>query len=250
MPELRVLIAAAGSGTRAGLAYPKTLHPVQGRPILVRLIELLREYDPVPAVVVSPSGRHEIEQCLEHHGLTAELVVQDAPTGMGDAILCFRKADGWQQTQDVMAVWGDIPLLQPETVAAMVAAHRKRRNDFTFVSRRVDAAYTVVRRDESGRVVELIETREAGLSPSAGERDVGLFLFRAQPVLDLLDLQLEGAFGRSTGEHGFLYIVRHLAARGFKVDAVPVATELDLVSLNRLSDLAMVEGGNGRDDQV
>lgn len=250
MPELRVLIAAAGSGTRAGLPYPKTLHPVQGRPILVRLIELLREYDPVPAVVVSPSGRDEIEQCLEHHGLTAELVVQDAPTGMGDAILCFRKVDGWRETQDVMAVWGDIPLLQPETVAAMVATHRERGNDFTFVSRRVDAAYTVVSRDESGRVIDLIETREAGLAAPVGERDIGLFLFRSQPVLDLLDLRLEGAFGRSTGEHGFLYIVRHLAARGFKVDAVPVGTELDLVSLNRLSDLASIDGGNGRDDRI
>jgi bifunctional UDP-N-acetylglucosamine pyrophosphorylase/glucosamine-1-phosphate N-acetyltransferase len=245
MPELRVLIAAAGSGTRAGLPYPKTLHPVQGRPILVRLIELLRQYDPVPAVVVSPSGRQEIEQCLERYGLAAELVEQDAPTGMGDAILCFRKVDGWRRTQDVMAVWGDIPLLQPQTVAAMVAAHREARNDFTFVSRHVDAAYTVVSRDESGSVVELIETREAGISPPAGERDIGLFLFRAAPVLDLLDLRLDGAFGRSTGEHGFLYIVRHLAARGHKVDAVPLATDLDLVSLNRLSDLAGFESGVG-----
>ena len=247
MPELRVLIAAAGSGTRAGLPYPKTLHPVQGRPILVRLIELLREYDAVPAIVVSPSGREEVEQCLERYGLAADLVEQDAPTGMGDAILCFRKVADWRRTQDVIAVWGDIPLLQPETVAAMVAAHREGGNDFTFASRHVDAAYTLVSRDESGRVVDLIETREAGIEPPAGERDIGLFLFRAEPVLDLLDLRLEGAFGRSTGEHGFLYIVRHLAARGFKVDAVPVATELDLVSLNRLSDLSAVEGGGGPD---
>jgi bifunctional UDP-N-acetylglucosamine pyrophosphorylase / glucosamine-1-phosphate N-acetyltransferase len=60
-------------------------------------------------------------------------------------------------------------------------------------------------------------------------------------VLPLLAQRLEGAFGRSTGEHGFLYVVRHLADRGLKVEALPVAQEIDLVSLNRLSDLAGVD---------
>ena len=48
MAELSALVAAAGRGTRAGLPYPKTLFPVQGKPILVHIAELLAPYDAHP----------------------------------------------------------------------------------------------------------------------------------------------------------------------------------------------------------
>jgi bifunctional UDP-N-acetylglucosamine pyrophosphorylase/glucosamine-1-phosphate N-acetyltransferase len=241
MAELRVLIAAAGAGTRAGLPYPKTLHPVRGRPILVRLLDLFKSLDPRPIIVVSPEGRQPIERCLAAEGLEADLVEQPRPTGMGDAILLFREAPGADEAEHVLVVWGDIPLIQPATVDAMCRSHLDGGNDFTFVTRHVDEAYTIVTRDSGGAVASLVETREAGVEPGPGERDIGLFLFRKGPVLSLLDQRLPGWAGRRTGEHGFLYIVRHLAERGYKVEALPVATELDLVSLNRLSDLEGID---------
>lgn len=60
MDRIRVLVAAAGRGTRAGLPYPKTLYPVQGRPILLRILDLLSPYDDCPTVVVSPEGMQPI----------------------------------------------------------------------------------------------------------------------------------------------------------------------------------------------
>ena len=243
MARLRVLIAAAGSGSRSGLPYPKTLHPVLGRPILARLIELLRDYDPMPAVIVSPAGRAAISDCLEKEKLEAELIDQPRPTGMGDAILSFRKSSRWGDAEHLLTVWGDIPLLQPETVAAVHSTHFRESNDFTFATRLVDEAYTVVERDVTGRVRSVGETREMAVEAGPGERDIGLFLFRIAPVLGLLDERLPSWAGKTTGEHGFLYVVRHLVERGYKVEALPVATELDLVSLNRLSDLASLEPG-------
>ncbi|MGE5721894.1 MAG: NTP transferase domain-containing protein [Sphingomonadales bacterium] len=243
MAEIRVLIAAAGAGTRAGLPYPKTLHPVQGRPILLRQIALLADIDARPTVVVSPQGRDPIAQCLREAGVSADLVVQPEPTGMGDAVLRFRDAPAFDDAVHVLLVWGDIPLLQPATVAAVRSAHLAHDNDFTFPTRHVEAAYTRVTRGPDGEVRALEETREASADPAPGERDIGMFLFRKAPVFALLDERLPGALGRSTGEHGFLYLVRHLVERGYKVEALPVASELDLISLNSLSDLDGVAHG-------
>tara|TARA_B100000929_G_scaffold227301_1_gene183583 strand:+ start:174 stop:503 length:330 start_codon:yes stop_codon:yes gene_type:complete len=39
-------------------------------------------------------------------------------------------------------------------------------------------------------------------------------------------------------EHGFLYIIKHLVTQGYNVDALPIATNLDLISLNSLEDLS------------
>ena len=43
--------------------------------------------------------------------------------------------------------------------------------------------------------------------------------------------------GVSTGEHGFLYIIAHLASTGYKVEALSIASDLDIVSLNSLQDI-------------
>lgn len=237
MTDIKVLIAAAGTGSRAGLPYPKTLFPIQGEPILVRILNLMREIDPCPTVVVSPAGRDQVAECLAAQGLSAHLVLQPEPLGMGDAVLRFRDSPAFPTARHLLLIWGDIPMVQPETVRALVQAHREHGNDFTLVTKLVDTAYTVVRRDAEGTITEVIETREAGLEPGPGERDIGLFLMRAAPVLDLLPRELPGKFGKKTGEHGFLYLIGHLSRLGFKVEGLPVAHDLDLVSLNSLKDI-------------
>lgn len=238
MDELSALIVAAGRGTRAGLPYPKTLFPIQGKPILVRITELLAPYDAHPTVIVSQDGEAPIRQCLAQYGVASHLVVQSEARGMGDAVLRLAQSPAFAHAEHVLLIWGDVPFIQAETVARVVAAHRAQGNDFTFATRLVDSAYTMVSRDAAGQVTRVIETREEGVGQSlAGERDIGLFVFRKTMVLDMLREELADKWGKSTGEHGFLYIIRHLAERGYKVVALPIAVELDLVSLNSLKDI-------------
>jgi len=211
---------------------------VQGKPILIRIAELLEPYDPLPTVVVSPDGEPLIAECLARHGRSAHLVVQSEPRGMGDAVLCFQGSPVYPQAEHVLLVWGDIPFIQPDTVAAVVQGHLSSGNDLTLATRRVESAYTVVARDAAGNVEDVLETREmeAG-TPRPGERDIGLFAFRTRTVMDALAQDIPHRFGRVTGEHGFLYVIGHLVRMGMKVEALPVATGLDLVSLNALEDL-------------
>lgn len=229
------LIAAAGRGTRAGLPYPKTLFEVQRQPILLRVAQTLAPHAAELVVVASPDGAGPVAECLAQNDISARIAVQSQPLGMGHAVLAGLAEIG---AEHVLLAWGDIPFFQPATVAAMVETHHARGNDFTFATAIVVSAYTLVSRGADGRVSSVIESREAGIDdPGPGEREIGLFIFRREPVLTMLQRDLSGKFGRHTGEHGFLYLIGHLAAAGLKVEALPVATELDLVSLNSLGDL-------------
>lgn len=238
MAELCALVAAAGRGTRAGLPYPKTLFPVQGKPILLRIVELLAPYDDSATIIVSPDGLAPIRDALGANGRKGHLVVQPDPRGMGDAVLRFVGSPSFASAEHVLLVWGDIPFIQPQTVSTLVKEHLARRNDFTFATRYVDSAYTVVSRDPQGAVTGVAETREAGSSaPVGGERDIGLFIFRKELVFDALSEDVPERYGKTTGEHGFLYVIGLLSKRGYKVEALPIATPEDLVSLNKLEDL-------------
>jgi bifunctional UDP-N-acetylglucosamine pyrophosphorylase / glucosamine-1-phosphate N-acetyltransferase len=238
MTEICALVAAAGRGSRAGLAYPKTLFKLHGKPILLRIIELLVPYDMSPTIIVSPDGEIPIRECLAAAQCDAHLVVQPVPNGMGDAVLRFEQSPAYDTAQHILLIWGDIPFIQPQTLASVVKAHLEHDNDFTFATRAVDAAYTVVSRDMAGRVTGVVETREAGITyPLSGERDIGLFMFRKQIVFPALREELPSKWGAKTGEHGFLYIIGHLANFGYKIEALPVATKMDLVSLNSMKDI-------------
>jgi bifunctional UDP-N-acetylglucosamine pyrophosphorylase / glucosamine-1-phosphate N-acetyltransferase len=205
---------------------------------LVRIAQLLKPYDKRPTVIVSPEGEGHIRQCLDAHGLEADLVLQPVPRGMGDAVLRFRDSPAFETAEHVLLIWGDIPFIQPATVEAVVRAHLQHGNDFTFATRLVDAAYTVVSRDDAGSVSGVVETREMGITqPQAGEREIGLFVFRKAPMMAALTEELPGKWGQSTGEHGFLYVIGHLVTKGLRVEALPIATVLDLVSLNSLKDV-------------
>lgn len=233
------LVAAAGRGSRAGLPYPKTLFTIQGRPILIRILDLLEPYDTKPTVIVSPGGQRLIRDCLEDFSKEAFLVIQEMASGMGNAVLQFERSPSFEEAEHVILIWGDIPFIQPMTLHTMVQVHLDKKNDFTFVTRWVDRSYTVVERDANGSVQSVLETREmTDGEQQPGERDVGLFIFRKDPVVSALKERLPGMFGTTTKEHGFLYVIAHLAKRGLRVDALPIAVEHDLISLNHLNDVA------------
>ena len=105
MIKVKALVAAAGRGTRAGLPYPKTLFPVKGVPILVRIARLVLKYDLNPSIIVSPDGRAPIEQCIRDHSLTAQLLVQSEPKGMGDAVLHFMDSPDFETVEHVLLIW-------------------------------------------------------------------------------------------------------------------------------------------------
>mgnify|MGYP006281951623 CR=1 FL=1 len=238
MAELRVLIPAAGRGSRAGLPYPKTLYPIDGTPILHRLLSTLSPYDHTPTVIVSPQGRPLIQDSLQQAALNAHIVTQSEPRGMGDAVLHFERSPAATCAENILLAWGDLANLQASTVAGLVHAHFSADNVFTFATRLVEEAYTIVQRNQAGQVLSVLESREqAGHRPQPGERDIGLFIFRPQPVFSILRADASGKLGESTGEHGFLYAIQHLVQSGYCVEALPIATAQDLLSLNALTDL-------------
>jgi bifunctional N-acetylglucosamine-1-phosphate-uridyltransferase/glucosamine-1-phosphate-acetyltransferase GlmU-like protein len=236
MGDVRVLIAAAGAGSRAGLPYPKTLHPVEGRPILGRILDLVGFLDPEPTLIVSPKGKPAIAAFLAEDGWRGHVMTQQSPTGMGDAVLHFDRSPAATGAGTVVLIWGDIPYLSRETLDATLTRHHKTGAALTFPTRHVERAYTVVSRDPEGRVTALDETRFTDRELEPGERDIGLFVFEAAPTLAALRASA-ARHEPANGEHGFLQVVARLAEQGHRVEALPIATQRELISLNALSDL-------------
>ena len=239
MYNIKVLIPAAGKGSRAGLNYPKTLFKIKGKEILLYIFELLENVDKEPTIIVSPEGEKDINNFLKLKNRKAQLIIQPKPRGMGDAVLKFEQSSYYKSSDHVLLIWGDVPFIREKTLYKMIEKHFKNNNDFTLVTKFVDKAYTRIERDNSDNIIKVIETREEELEPMPGERDIGLFLFKKEPIFKILKEDQYSKFGKLTGEHGFLYIIEHLIKNGFKVEGLSIANSKEIKSLNRLSDLGL-----------
>jgi bifunctional UDP-N-acetylglucosamine pyrophosphorylase/glucosamine-1-phosphate N-acetyltransferase len=236
---VKVVIAAAGQGSRSGLPYPKTLFEIKNKPIIISICELLSKYDGSPTIIVSPKWQKHIENTLLEYQINGELVCQDEPLGMGDALLCFEKSSFFHETKHVILIWGDVPFIKSSTVEKMVESHISNQNMFTFPTRDAKHAYTLVSRNEIGEVVSVTETRELNVTdPQPGERDIGLFIFQKEPIFSMLKKDLPNKFGRSTNEHSFLYILEYLYKNQLKIEALKIATQKETVSFNSIEDIA------------
>ena len=171
-------------------------------------------------------------------GRKANLVIQNKPKGMGDAVLTYEKSPIYNSAKNILLIWGDVPFIRDETINSLCRSHFENNNDFTLITKKVDNAYTIVERDLNNKIVGIKETRESGSKPQKGERDIGLFLFKKDLIFNLLNKRdLEGKYGTNTNEHGFLYLIKHLSNSGYKIEGLQIANDKELKSLNSLSDL-------------
>ena len=240
--ELKVLIPAAGKSNRSGMRIPKTLKELDGIPIIVRILRTVRELDSYPTIVVSPQGKKLISDTLVKFKLKAELIVQEAPHGMGEAVLRFKDSVGYPCCRKVLVIWSDVPFVQLETLMKLIELHNCSGAVLSLPSIISDNCYTVIERDPNGRVRRVSERRELGsLLPLRGERDTGIFLFKKNPVMEILSESLNEMIGKTTGERGFLPVVEILRKRGMLVNAFPIATELDALGFNTPSDLKRIK---------
>ena len=119
------IIPAAGRGSRLGSDRPKILYPVAGRLLIEWLLDFLEPNCSRLVFVLSPEGAGEVRPELER--LTPgrfDIVIQEVPLGMGDAV---ERALPAVRTAQVVIVWGDQVALR--RALPPLSGRRERRSD-------------------------------------------------------------------------------------------------------------------------
>jgi len=113
------VILAAGKGTRMKSERSKVLHEVGGRSMLDWSLDLAGASGCSERVVVY--GGHAPDVAARAEAAGAKTALQDPPLGTAHAVLAARDAlDGF--TGDVVVLYADTPLIQPDTISAVFDA--------------------------------------------------------------------------------------------------------------------------------
>ncbi|MDN6410311.1 MAG: bifunctional UDP-N-acetylglucosamine diphosphorylase/glucosamine-1-phosphate N-acetyltransferase GlmU [Yaniella sp.] len=157
-----VIVLAAGAGTRMKSSLPKILHPMGGRSLVGHALDAAMSLNPEHLVAVV---RHQRERVVEHllgHNPNLVIADQDDVPGTGRAVEQGLEAIG-AVNGTVVVTYGDVPLLTPETLNALVSEHQNAQNAVTVLSANVPDAtgYGRIVRDEQGLVSGIVEHKDA-----------------------------------------------------------------------------------------
>src|SRR5205085_8781388 len=127
---LDVLILAAGLGTRMRSRTAKVLHQLGGRPLIAHVCHtaaaLVREGRPIYVVVGHQAGEVQTAVREELGAAGAVFITQTEQRGTGDAVMTARDALT-DEPSTLLVLSGDVPLIRPETLVALVQQHRTHR---------------------------------------------------------------------------------------------------------------------------
>jgi bifunctional UDP-N-acetylglucosamine pyrophosphorylase/glucosamine-1-phosphate N-acetyltransferase len=251
MPERRTLSAivlAAGEGTRMRSSRPKPLHRLAGRPMLSYVLESLAHCSVERVVVVVGHGAERVTKKLQatEHDVLLTFVEQHSQDGTGDAasvgLTGLPDDDGPESDlHDVLVLPGDMPLLRPETVAALVEAHRAADAACTVLTAHVPdpGGYGRIVRGKEDRVERIVERADA--TPDEvliDEINTAVYCFRRSVLAPALRrLSPENA----QGEYYLTDVVSVLHGAGYRVAAMAVRDPAEGEGINDRLQLAAAE---------
>ena len=127
------IILAAGKGTRMQSLDPnhsKVSYPILGKPIINYVLDALKPLDFKKEVVVVGFGGEITKQLVEKE---CDVVWQKEILGTGHAVLqaesLLKDLDG-----ETLIIYGDTPLVSPQTISSIMHIHEKEKNALTVVS--------------------------------------------------------------------------------------------------------------------
>lgn len=157
---INAIILAAGEGTRMKSSHPKVCHKLLEKPLIWWPVHAARKAGCERIIVVVGHGADEVRAALASEP-DVEFVEQPERKGTGHAVRCVRDAIGAFEGPTVV-LYGDTPLVRPETIAELVDETRAHRNACTILTFEPDdpSGYGRILRGEDGELQAIIEHKD------------------------------------------------------------------------------------------
>ncbi|HVK31426.1 MAG TPA: bifunctional UDP-N-acetylglucosamine diphosphorylase/glucosamine-1-phosphate N-acetyltransferase GlmU [Burkholderiaceae bacterium] len=232
---LSVLIMAAGKGTRMKSARPKVLHWLAGRSLLQHVLNAVVGLSADRTLVIVGHGADAVRASVADQGVSC--LLQEPQLGTGHAVqqAVPQLPDGGT----TLVLNGDVPLIEPATAAALIAACGGQRLALLTVELADPSGYGRIVRDAGGAVRGIVEHKDA----TPGQRAIrevytGIL---AAPTAWLKRAVMALSSHNAQKEYYLTDIVAAAVAEGVPVVATPARDETEVLGVNSPAQLADLE---------
>ncbi|MGC6475426.1 MAG: bifunctional UDP-N-acetylglucosamine diphosphorylase/glucosamine-1-phosphate N-acetyltransferase GlmU [Parvibaculales bacterium] len=228
------IILAAGKGTRMKSSLPKVLHQIGGLEMLGHIFKTTEKAGLTQALIVISPDQQPVERFIKQQDKSFKAAIQKEQKGTGDAVKAALPYLG--DTKRVLIMFGDTPLMRPETLQEMLTAS----GDLIVLGFEPECP------DGYGRVIlspnqqpsQIIEHKDADAETRKTRLCNGGAMVVNREVLETCLARLEN--NNAQGEYYLPDLVALAVAQGYQTNLVRAAAE-DVLGVDSRVGLAKAE---------
>lgn len=231
---MSVVILAAGKGTRMYSDLPKVLHPLAGKPMVQHVIDAAMKLGAQNVHLVYGHGGELLQSTLNNDALN--WVLQAEQLGTGHAMQ--QAAPHFADDEDVLMLYGDVPLISVDTLTRLLAA--KPQGGIGLLTVKLDdpTGYGRIVR-ENGEVVGIVEHKDASEQQrQINEINTGILVANGRDLKRWLGMLNND---NAQGEYYITDIIALAHADGKKIEAVHPERLSEVEGVNNRLQLASLE---------
>lgn len=231
---MSVVILAAGKGTRMYSDLPKVLHPLAGKPMVQHVIDAAMKLGAQHVHLVYGHGGDLLKSTLTDGALN--WVLQAEQLGTGHAMQ--QAAPHFADDEDVLMLYGDVPLISVDTLQRLLAA--KPQGGIGLLTVKLDdpSGYGRIVR-EQGNVVGIVEHKDASEAQrQINEINTGILVANGRDLKRWLGMLNND---NAQGEFYITDIIALAHADGKKIETVHPSRLSEVEGVNNRLQLATLE---------
>ncbi|WP_413729169.1 bifunctional UDP-N-acetylglucosamine diphosphorylase/glucosamine-1-phosphate N-acetyltransferase GlmU [Sodalis sp. RH22] len=233
---MSVVILAAGKGTRMYSDLPKVLHPLAGKPLVRHVIDAAAALGAARIHLVYGHGGERLRQALAGPGPELSWVLQAEQRGTGHAMQ--QAAPFFQDDEDILMLYGDVPLIAPSTLERLVAAKPEGGIGLLTVTLDDPTGYGRIVR-ENGNVCGIVEHKDAD-EAQRGIREINTGILVANGA-DLKRWLSRLTTNNAQGEYYLTDIIALAWGEGRRINTVNPDRLSEVEGVNNRLQLATLE---------
>ena len=180
------VILAAGKGTRMQSKLYKVLHKVCDRTMVELVLDSLNDLEMEDVITVVGHGAERVKEVL---GERTKFVLQEEQLGTAHAVK-MAKEELQDKEGTTIVMYGDTPLIRPETINNMLDHHERTNAKATVLTAIADDpfAYGRIIRDVNGKLVKIVEEKDATeKEKQIKEINSGIYCFDNKLLFEMLE---------------------------------------------------------------
>ncbi len=138
-------------------SLPKVLHTLAGRPMLQHVVDAARTVEDARMIVVIGHGAEQVRETVSGDDL--DYVEQLEQLGTAHAVQ--QAVPKLHDSSKTLILYGDVPLISPETIASMLQAVTDKSMALLTVNLADPTGYGRIVRNSDGEVTEIVEQKDA-----------------------------------------------------------------------------------------